>query len=262
MTKSYRRGGFTLTELLIVISIIATLTTLTVFTIAGAQDDALETRAEAQIDRITRYLEDRWEEYYVRRLTFKYDDFVPDNDRTAIQNLHNYAIVELIRCEFPYRQEQLQEFPSGNFYNDYGPNADIYFRSPAKRNRLARLAGMTADGMFATNQTYLENTDWTELHQQAECLYMILATTSDLGEPGTKILRQNEIGDTDGDGFPEVLDPWGEPVGFHTNINFDSTGIDDDDPEAKRFENLGFVIRSRNLDITKGNLSKQASFPY
>ena len=257
MTKSYRRGGFTLTELLVVISIIATLATLTVFTIAGAQEDALETRAEAQIDRITRYLEDRWEEYYVRRLPFKYTTFEPSPNRSLVQQLQNQSIVEMIRCEFPYQRIQLETFPSANFENAYA-NADVHFRSPAKRDRIGRLVGFGAQNANQDFDTSLST--WTAEHQQAECLYLILATTSDLGEPGTKILRESEVGDTDNDGIPEVLDPWGEPLAFHTNINSDATGIIGDDPQPKLFEQLGFVIRSRNLEISKG-LSKQAPFP-
>ena len=264
MTKSYRRSGFTLTELLVVISIIGTLATLTLFTIAGVQEDAEETRAEAQIDRITKYLEDRWEEYYVRKLPFKYEDFINTDERSLISQLHNQALVEMIRCEFPYQLEQLGQFPSANFDSTYA-NGDQYFRSLSKRNRIARLAGMIEDPQFAMNQTYLPNPGWMDdpRAEQAECLYLILATTSDYGEPGTRILRTDEIGDSDGDGLLEVLDPWGEPLAFHTTIN-GANGLDltNDNPFPRQFETIGFVIRSRTLEVSKGNLSKQASFPF
>jgi hypothetical protein len=52
-----------------------------------------------------------------------------------------------------------------------------------------------------------------QLHEHApsECLYMIVAAG---GEEARRQFRTNEIGDTDNDGFPEILDGWGRPIFF------------------------------------------------
>jgi hypothetical protein len=43
---------------------------------------------------------------------------------------------------------------------------------------------------------------------------MIIASIRDLGTNGLDFLREDEIGDLDGDGMPEILDAWGRPIAF------------------------------------------------
>ncbi len=58
------------------------------------------------------------------------------------------------------------------------------------------------------------NGEWTTEHQSAECLYLIMSTHIINGTPAIESLRTRDIGDLDKDGVPEVLDPWGVPVGY------------------------------------------------
>lgn len=58
------------------------------------------------------------------------------------------------------------------------------------------------------------NIRWTPEHQGAECLYLILATTFSGGASAIEAIPASNIGDTDGDGVPEILDGWGRPLGF------------------------------------------------
>ena len=62
---------------------------------------------------------------------------------------------------------------------------------------------------FANN-----NGEWTIENQSAECLYLILTTNVINDRPASDILRSREIRDTDGDGIPEVIDPWDQAVGW------------------------------------------------
>lgn len=51
-------------------------------------------------------------------------------------------------------------------------------------------------------------------NQGAECLYLILATTFSGGQPAISSIPASNIGDTDGDNLLEILDGWGQPLGF------------------------------------------------
>lgn len=55
---------------------------------------------------------------------------------------------------------------------------------------------------------------WTREHESSECLYLILATLQAMGQSAVDQIPRRNIGDTDGDGMPEILDPWGTPVRF------------------------------------------------
>ncbi len=56
--------------------------------------------------------------------------------------------------------------------------------------------------------------NWTREYESAECLYLILATFQSLGQLVVDQIPARNIGDLDGDGVPEILDPWGTPVRF------------------------------------------------
>jgi prepilin-type N-terminal cleavage/methylation domain-containing protein len=47
-----------------------------------------------------------------------------------------------------------------------------------------------------------------------ECLYMILTTITTDETLGNEQFHASEIGDVDGDGAPEFIDGWGQPIGF------------------------------------------------
>jgi hypothetical protein len=55
---------------------------------------------------------------------------------------------------------------------------------------------------------------WSQRHESSECLYMILSQ-AEIGEASAlEFFSEREIGDTDQDGMPEILDPWGMPIRF------------------------------------------------
>ena len=54
----------------------------------------------------------------------------------------------------------------------------------------------------------------TSEHQGAECLYLILSTSFVGGQPAIGAIPSSNIGDLDGDGMPEILDGWGQPLQF------------------------------------------------
>ena len=50
-------------------------------------------------------------------------------------------------------------------------------------------------------------------NQGAECLYMVITLACGDGEARSQF-HESDIGDTDGDGAPEFLDGWGNPISF------------------------------------------------
>ncbi len=57
-------------------------------------------------------------------------------------------------------------------------------------------------------------TTWTPELASSECLYLIMSTTFIGGTSAIEMLPRGHVEDTDGDGVPEIIDGWGNPIGF------------------------------------------------
>jgi hypothetical protein len=55
---------------------------------------------------------------------------------------------------------------------------------------------------------------WTPEHQGSECLYLILSNSFVGGSSALDAIPPSNIGDTDNDGMPEILDGWERPIEF------------------------------------------------
>jgi hypothetical protein len=108
---------------------------------------------------------------------------------------------ELMRMEMPDRRADVWDaaitIPSGFVYQ--GNAVSVTLPPPAVMFEYQRRAPLAT---------------WTEANQDAECLYLILASIRDETSSGVDFLADGEVGDTDADGVPEILDAWGNPIGF------------------------------------------------
>jgi len=247
-----RHGGFTLVELLLVIAIIAVLSTMAVGVIAGAQNDARVAATRSRVQIIEKLMASELEDFEVRRspLPFRFisgmntmppfsivelavGDTVPPRptpawDPAAVnralhgRNMKRMLALDLIRSEYPDFTSGtplgLGTYPSVQFQQ--------YLMDPVGTGGL----GMTTEDLalnvlpfFTRYQTanVLRWNGWggaltgSDEANSAEVLYRILSELEVDGASGMDVLGGSRAtGDSDGDGFLEVVDAWGDPISF------------------------------------------------
>jgi type II secretory pathway pseudopilin PulG len=243
-----RLAAFTLVEVLVVIAITGIIGSMLAVAIRGANRQAQGQRAESQIDRLNMLMLQIYEQETERMPPVppaSATNFSPD--QRALMGLMWKR--EWLRCALPDRREDIRipndptsnhhppvriptatitgvnvdledaeippDFTSNPSYSPGGHCSAAVFRH---QQYIAQAIGAAKGVTVNDFDDLLNNTEsdgeWTAEHQSAECLYMILATRIVNGEPAIDSLRTSEIGDTDEDGMPEVLDAWGRPVGF------------------------------------------------
>ena len=190
------RTAFTLIELLLVMAIIAVLASLGFSLIGSAERDALETRTQAGIERISDVLNRKLEDFRYRTLPVRMPVGAPPED---VQALHLQALAELLRVEFPFLLVQVD--PSITFPQNNSSPVNTVSPPLTRPNIVSRYFQKVEDA--------------TAEFQDAELLYAILSLNFDeFGQPLSAVLREREIGDTDGDGCMEVLDAFGDPLQY------------------------------------------------
>ena len=202
-----RSRGFTLIELLIVITILAILSALGLSVMAGAEQDALETRTKAGIERISLALNKKFEDNIYRILPVR---LPVGSTPQEIRDFRLQVMAEFLRVEFPFLLVQAD--PGVSFpQNTSTPISTIVVNRPQISSRYwAKISGATTE------------------HQSAELLYVILSLNYDeSGNSLVSILREREIGDTDGDGAKEVLDAFGDPLQFSLLVKLDEQEVSD-----------------------------------
>ena len=176
------RRGVTLVELLFVMAIIGILVAMSMGAYSATVAQAKVHRTQAIVAKLDQLVSAKWEEYRTRAVPLK----VPmgtNPDVAARARL--YALRELMRCEFPDRKSDVL-------------NNGAMIAPPSLQKNYRRRAV----------------TGWTEKHEGAECLYLIVAAMRDGDDAALGWFSPSEIGDTDGDGMNEILDGFGQPVEF------------------------------------------------
>jgi len=180
------RRGFTLTELLVAITIIAILVSIGIWTMGSAAESGREARTRATIMKLHSFVLEQYGSYTTRRLPLI---LPPNTSPRDAALLRLYAMRDLIRMEMPERRTDILG----------GPATAI----PQPRFHVAYQAWLTRMEMNEGfgDYTYIE----------AEIFYRMVQTVA---PDSRELFMQSEIGDLDGDGAMEFLDGWGRPIYF------------------------------------------------
>jgi hypothetical protein len=208
---------------LITITIISILAALVLGVAAVAAEKARENHSRHVVTRLHTLLTQFYDSFKTRRVRLDQDvlqaiqdaDFRNNFDRgRALAEARLYALREIMLLEIPDRWSDvlLQDIGTGQvpifsakeplYLNERTDLANVYLR------RYRRLIG---------HKNSISGEDNTpgdiRLNQGAECLYMVITLATGDGEARSQFAEKS-IGDTDGDGAPEFLDGWGNPIEF------------------------------------------------
>ncbi|MFK8112772.1 MAG: type II secretion system protein [Rubripirellula sp.] len=219
------RQAFTLVELLVTMVIAGLISSMVAIALTGAQKSARETRGRAFVDRLNMIALQLYEEESSR-------NFGGYSSIWTGESLNQSQLVwkrDWLRAALPQSKADVDAgsgrtgapavFPvrfltatgAANIPNlaNNSPNIDRNLQSNQYRSRVVNTLSILSGTPLNWDAAYAA---WSETHESAECLYLIFASRTLSGEPLLSQLRPRDIADTDGDGMPEIVDPWGEPV--------------------------------------------------
>jgi len=199
-------SGFTLIELLVTMVIVTIIAAVILGTATAALNSARRSRTQTVVNRIHLLLMERWESYETRRIDLKPTMVAAINTAAGndsirrgqmMADLRLLALRELIKYEMPDRWSDVT-----------GARLGAGVREPLF---------LAARPSLAESYLRLASNNVTEENEGAECLYALVMLGTGDGEARTMFSAQ-DIGDTDnggvGDGAPEFLDGWGNPITF------------------------------------------------
>lgn len=231
---NHHRHGFTLIEMLMVVAIIALLTSMSVVVMSGITEQANEEATVATIRKIDGLIEARIESFeraFEQRGTF-YNKYL--NATQAILNQKNIygvrpEVVEILakkvafRHNFPQRHEDLLKLsfaangvtPLTDFNDDDTPKASGRLID-VNSNMIADVIDKTVNPAAGSIVTGAQANSPNDETVGAELLYWFLTSSGGLSrEVAADRFSASEVADTDDDGLLEFVDAWGNPLRFY-----------------------------------------------
>ncbi len=266
--------AFTLVEVLVVLALMSILAGMVVTAVQGVTTSARIARTRSIIATVDSVIQEHYE-------SFKYRPFAVVTPTGGFENAAGVFTFEILpseaarvrlimtrdlqRMELPDRVSDVRQPTNQPLTHRAAATSPTVIRAMADRvierpdGTLVLQRRDDAGDLSSRSQTnvewyaggqrpsrfdaYLRRTgvSWTAEHQGAECLYLILATTFSGGVAAIESIPASNIGDTDGDGVPEILDGWGRPLGFirwpvgFADPEVDASVLDEFDPFRSDF---------------------------
>lgn len=203
-----RRRSFTLTELIVAIVIITILMGITWGAIIRVRQQGRVAKTKATIAKINQVIMERYDSYRTRRVPIDTRGLPP----LMAAEFRLWAIRCIMAWEMPDRLSDVTH-PANNPTNltaaDENLPISLTLNLP-NGQPVTRSMTRTALARRYFRRFLIQGLPTGE-HSPAELLYMVVTE----GSPGSReLFAENEIADTDGDGYLEFVDAWGRPIYF------------------------------------------------
>ena len=248
----YHRDGFTLVELLLVMAIIAVLASLALAVIGDSQYNAQRNATQSRVNQISAVLEETMEEYAVLRppiddienyLDSNNDDVIRDG-RSLARQIARRVMLDIINFEMPRGYESVALNNNNGGGDETFPSQQLvqwienqeYIVPDSNNDTLVQT--LQTSVTFKSDRFRIPNAPESAyphgnesnptspsavIRTSSEFLYAILEQTQSQGILAIESLSQRAFDDTDDDGFLEVVDSWGNPIGFYFEM-YDDNG--------------------------------------
>jgi hypothetical protein len=199
-----------------------------VVALAGATHDAKITRAQSQVQHINQILLTRFEEEATKRMPLIFKSSSVGTRFSSAMEASEFRLALLrdyLRAALPDRKSDILQ-PAAPIYaklrdtsRNLVPNLAVsppYSSAQDARRSIVEVERerylQRLRGLLGVSSLTEINQQWSAENESSECLYLILSTTQIDGSPVIQDIRSSAIVDGDGDGVPEILDPWDTPV--------------------------------------------------
>lgn len=182
--RGSRAGGFTLVELLVVMTIIIFLMTILIITVGNVFETAKIAGTQATINKTKALLNDRMESLNMAFDSNRFSGEIKLREQQLINQGVTPGIAAALAPMFIRKEKEALFFPQ---------------------------SFAETKGRLSAGSTHLSATE------SSEVLYWMLTQMEVLGSlpTGEADFTDSELADTDGDGLKEIVDAWGQPVRFY-----------------------------------------------
>jgi prepilin-type N-terminal cleavage/methylation domain-containing protein len=198
------RGGLTLVELMVTLIVMVILASLTLGGLATSRSSARAAKTTSTIRKISELVLPYYELYETRRPRLP---SAPGLSRADTTNLRRIAIRRLMTMELPERSRDVLDVIAGPSGTSIGVTLSEV--TPVARRYMA----IMQPALSQKPPNFNLETVFDPI-SSSDFLHMIVMR-GPIADPDIVMhFRTDEIADTNGNGLPEFIDGWGEPIFF------------------------------------------------